>query len=89
MSLTLSQLRNLHTIIQTYYKRWVSEAPQSYKQDKFILDRVPIVITSRYGQNQDLGITADDMERDAASWARDRDFTQVRYISIAIATHIK
>jgi hypothetical protein len=68
---------------------WVRLAPPSYKDDGFLNHRTPIIITSRYGQNQELGSDEEDGAVDAENWEVDRDYGLIRYISVAIATHIR
>lgn len=68
------------------YSSWLRLAPAEYKEDNFFLERVPIVITSHYGQNQQLGHQPRE-ERD--NWNRDRDFSRVRFVTVALATHLR
>lgn len=87
--LALRDLRKLDTAIITYYRQWVDEAPAKYKEDGWLLGNVPITITSRYGQDQDLGLEEDSYEEAAQNWNQDHNFTPVRYMTIALATHIQ
>lgn len=68
------------------YEQWVQSAPASYKQDSFLQDRYPVAITSRYGQNQELGL---NIEEEIVNWDRDRNFERIRYVTVAIATHLR
>jgi hypothetical protein len=67
----------------------VDNSPDEYKADNFLIDNLPLVITSRYGQNQHLSLAQDDEDEDAENWKKDRDFTRIRYIFLAIATQLR
>jgi hypothetical protein len=71
------------------FGQWVEDAPDSYKDDQFLLERTPIIITSRYGQNQDIAVNVVDAAADEENWQADRDFSQIRYVTMAIATHLR
>jgi hypothetical protein len=60
-------------------------APETWKEDGFLVERFPICITSRYGQDQEIGI---DPEAEGANWYYDRDFSRIRFLNVAIATHL-
>jgi hypothetical protein len=86
--LNLEKLKKLHQVIRGGFEEWVLEAPESYKDD-FLMDRTPIVITSRYGQNQSIGVQEEDVGIDECNWDLERDFELIRYITVAIATHVR
>jgi hypothetical protein len=85
--LNLTEIRVLDTAIQTWYNQWVEQAPAAYKLDQFLTHRIPVAITSIYGQNQPLLITENHDAEDAANWERSRDFSRLRYISFSLASH--
>jgi hypothetical protein len=87
--LTLNDLKALDAAIKRWYTTWIHEAPNSYKSDGFFVDRIPIAITSIYGQNQPLAIWDDDANEDTENWSRSRDFTKLKYISVSIASHFE
>jgi len=89
INLTLNSLKALDKGIRRWYAPWVQEAPESYKSDKFFIDRIPISVTSMYGQNQPLAIWDDDAVEDTDNWSRSRDFTKLRYVSVSIASHFE
>lgn len=69
------------------WHHWVQNAPNSWKDDGFITENVPVALTMRYGQNQMLDTdTAADWERN--NWNRDRDLQHIRTLSLSIAHHI-
>lgn len=78
-------LNLLDEALRTRYNCWVQRAPEAYTADKFFQDRVPIIVTSSYGQNQPIGLNPRE-ERE--NWRRDRDFSRVRFMTIALATHL-
>lgn len=88
VSLKFLKLRELDWKIQLGFAGWVDGAPIAYKDDGFIVDWTPMVITSHYGQNQDIGITAADVAADEDNWWTDQDFSQIQYITMELATHV-
>lgn len=85
VSLNLQMLKRLDKALRTEYHSWVETAPSAYKEDKFFQERVPIIVTSSYGQNQRIGLKPGE-ERE--NWQRDRDFSKVRFMTVALATHL-
>ena len=81
-------MKDLDKAIVDDYIDWVRSAPPEYRNDLFLEDRYPVVITSRYGQNQEIGVHIDDMEEEGLNWYRDRQFSRIRYMSVAIAVHL-
>ena len=75
-------------IINSYHS-WLDDAPRDYIEDNFFKSRVPIAITSRFGQNQRLAESPRDREEELFNWARDRDYSRIRYVTLALATHIR
>jgi hypothetical protein len=82
-------LKIFHDAIKRWYPIWIQDAPHSYKSDAFFDDRIPIAVTSIYGQNQPLAMWDDDAEEDTQNWSRSRDFTKLKYISVSIASHFE
>lgn len=77
-------LHKLDKAIVGGYASWVQLAPGDYK-DGFFTDRIPIIVTSTYGQNQRLGLHP---TVESKNWHRDRDFSKVRFMTVALATHL-
>lgn len=89
ITLHLVDLRSLDRAIVLWYNVWVSEAPQQYTSDGFLAHRIPVAITSLYGQNQPLPVREDDDAEESANWSRTRDFNRIKYMSLSIATHLE
>jgi hypothetical protein len=87
--ITVSSARRLDEQIIQSYKPWLQSAPASYTKDHFFTDSFPITITSRCGQNQQIFCATDGLEYDEedASWSRLCNFSQIKYLSTAIASH--
>jgi hypothetical protein len=49
---------------------------------------VPISIAVRYGQNQPI-VNRDSLNQEATNWLRERNYSQVRHLAVAIATNIR
>jgi hypothetical protein len=82
--LRLIDVTRLHDQMQNY-EDWVAAAPDQYTNDNFLTANLPILVTSRYGQNQPLGTN----DEETASWfKRFRKFQNIRYVSVALATDI-
>ena len=85
-------LRNLHKLnsqIIARYEQWVDDVPNDYTEDGFFNQRHPICITSRYSQNQEMEMDDEHLEEEADNWNRERDFSKVRYLTCAIASHLQ
>jgi hypothetical protein len=87
--LNLSHLKALDRQIILNYDKWVADAPETYQQDNFLHSRHPITVTSIYGQNQPLSISEDDDPEDFDNWARYHDFSNIRYVTLSLATHLR
>ena len=90
LSMPLSKTRQLHHEIGRSYRSWVNDAPTSYTEDGFFVDSFPIAITSRCGQNQRFSHVAkgNDYEKEKLSWNKLRDFSQIKYLSLAVASQL-
>lgn len=87
ISLKFRSLLDFDREIQSGYHAWVENAPPEWKEDQFFIERFPICVTSRYGQDQDIG-DENELEEEALNWFLDRDFSRVRFFNVAIATHL-
>ncbi|TFK59308.1 hypothetical protein BDN72DRAFT_865263, partial [Pluteus cervinus] len=83
------QLRRLHKIFKTEWDPWVQEAPDFWLQDGWLLQHVPISISYRYGQNQRIFESPDTIHDEAANWRNEYDFMNIRFMSLALASHLK
>ena len=90
LAIQLSKAQQLHEKISTSYRPWLAAAPPSYTDDGFFMDSVPIAITSRCGQNQKIGslTRGEQYNQEIFSWNRRCDFSQVKHVSFALASHV-
>jgi hypothetical protein len=92
LDMTVTETRRLHNQIVQDYESWIDQAPLSYKEDGFFISSVPITVTSCCGQNQQVHCPipgqVENYEEDVDSWSRIRDFSQIKYVSLAIASHV-
>ncbi|KAM6489215.1 hypothetical protein JOM56_015385 [Amanita muscaria] len=88
-NLNLNALQRLDDTIRDEYQNWVDEAPLFYLEDDFLTSRVPVAITSRFGQNQQLAESRADRDQEVLNWAQDRDYKRIRYLTIALASHLR
>lgn len=71
------------------YDDFVANAPPSWLKDGWLQQHIPISVACRYGQNQPIASTDRHALRvEARNWNLERDYTNIRYMSMAIATHI-
>lgn len=66
----------------------MNEAPEDWRRDGFLVDRSPIVVTSRFGQNARVGIPGHEAD-EALDWRLERDYSKVAFLTVAIATSIR
>ncbi|KIL55211.1 hypothetical protein M378DRAFT_182284 [Amanita muscaria Koide BX008] len=88
-NLNLNALQRLDDTICDEYQNWVDEAPLFYLEDDFLTSRVPVAITSRFGQNQQLAESRADRDQEVLNWAQDRDYKRIHYLTIALASHLR
>lgn len=89
LTLHLHNLESLDEAIRLWYPIWVRDAPEQYKTDNFLLNRIPIVVSSLYGQNQPLPVSSEYDAEESGNWSCSRNFNEIRYISFSLATHFE
>lgn len=82
-------MKRLDRMIVRSYHDWVEDAPEEYKADDFLTSRIPVAVTTRFGQNQKLASSVELRNQEQGNWARDRDYSRIRYLTIALASHIR
>ena len=86
--LNLENVRSLDDLLVAGFRGWVNRAPAHWKADGFLMDNSPIIVTSCFGQNAAIALKGNE-RREAAAWDRDRDYSKIAFITVAIATSIK
>ena len=84
----MQDLKTLDAKLVAGYHDWVDAAPDHWKTDGFLTKHSPIVVTSCFGQNTAIGLEGEE-DVEAAAWDRDRDFSKVAFLTVAIATSIQ
>ncbi|KAG2029044.1 hypothetical protein BDR03DRAFT_1018980 [Suillus americanus] len=89
INLRLEDLKALHRYIVSDWDEWVHKAPASWKDDGWLQSRAPLSIACRYGQNQAIA-SLDPAARgvEEANWQAEREYSDIRYMSMAIATDL-
>jgi hypothetical protein len=82
-------MKALDVAIVDHYHNWVNCAPRDYVEDEFFSTRIPVAVTSRFGQNQQLSQTATHRQVERLNWTNDKDYSRIRYVTLALATHIR
>lgn len=87
-SLRLQDVQSLHTAVVEQYIEWVEHAPNGWFKDTFFADSRPMFITCLFGQDQPICLANEhNMERNI--WKSERDYTKMKYVSVALATNIR
>lgn len=73
-----------HSSIESY-RNWRSQAPASWTSNKWFMTRVPLMVASRYGQNEPLEFT----ESTADHFHGQLRWKDMRWISFALATQLE
>jgi hypothetical protein len=81
-------MKRLDDSIQNLYNQWILDAPAGYFDDDFFTSRVPVAITSRFGQNQQLARNREEELQERTNWRQERDYSRIRYITLAVASHV-
>jgi len=89
INLNLAALKNLDRAIVEFYEEWIEDAPAQYTEDGFFPMRRPVAVTSRFGQNQKLADTEELRVEERGNWTRECDYKRIRFITIALATHLR
>ncbi|KAI9430746.1 hypothetical protein H4582DRAFT_2086078 [Lactarius indigo] len=80
--------RQLDELMSEGYEEWVENAPSSWKKDGFLEKHSPIVVTSRYGQNVEIGEVGNE-KVEGSNWEKERDYSKVAFTTVALATLIE
>lgn len=86
LPLTLAECKRLDRFIQEEWDGWVQAAPESWKRDGFLTSNVPIAITMRYGQNQEIVSNPDNADEERRVWNQDHVYTHLRQCTFSIAS---
>lgn len=84
----MEDVQDLDDLIVDGYDAWVNDAPDGWKVDGFLVERSPIVVTSRFGQNARIAVPGNEAQ-EAEAWERERDYSKLAFVTFAIATSIK
>lgn len=68
---------------------WYRGAPEPYRDDPFMAGAMPICVSVAYGQNQDIMTEGVPMSTHRLTWSNQRDYNEARFVSFALASHIK
>lgn len=92
IDMTLPPFKQLHDVLVDQWDAWVDAAPQDYKVDGFLTNHVPVAVTIRYGQNQEIcsqkALELHNLDAQRDVWLKDHQFTNLMEFSFALATHI-
>lgn len=83
----LVEMRAFHSGIRNRWVPWVRDAPASWKADGFLLNHVPISVACRYGQNRKIAVPNSEAA-EFEVWDKERNYSRIRHVSMALATHI-
>ena len=86
--LNVELLAQLDNLIVAGFDEWVDASPDAWRRDRFLTDNSPIVVTSCYGQNAAIALEG-NRRAEAAGWDRDRDYSKIAFLTVAIATSIQ
>lgn len=88
----LEQTKALHDAIRELWPGYRSQAPTHFKASTIFATSTPIIVTARVGQNQEVYVANPDhdaLENYQRSWRNLRDYSKIRYMTVALATHIQ
>ncbi|KAG1803891.1 uncharacterized protein HD556DRAFT_1303877 [Suillus plorans] len=89
LTLRLDDLKSLHQIMVSVWDAWVEEAPPSWKVDGWLESHVPLSVACRYGQNQPItSLDPNARSVEERNWQVEREYSNIRYLSMAIATDL-
>lgn len=78
----------LHRLLVDSYGTWEASLPMPWRT--LLNDRTPIFFTSRWGQNWRFPLMYSPKDDDlCTAWIGDRNLAKIRFISLALATHLR
>jgi hypothetical protein len=86
-TLNADQVRQLDKIIRTGWRRWVDGLP-SWLSDDWLIQRGPVAILKKYGQDLPYGRPADQAQEESI-FEDECKYSNIRYYSFAVATPIR
>lgn len=86
--LNFEDVKDLDTDMVDKYDDWVDCAPVHWKLDGFLQNNSPIVVTSRFGQNALIAAPGNE-DKEADIWNKQRDYSKIAFLTVAIATEIE
>jgi hypothetical protein len=88
IKLNFEELKSLDELLVASFDRWVHDAPEHWKADRFLLDNAPLVVTSCFGQNVEIAVPGNEAQ-EALNWYGERDYNKIAFLTVALATSIK
>jgi hypothetical protein len=87
----LDKAQQIHHAIGQAWKDFVNEVPATWSGDYDLGEMSPIFISIRYGQNNPLRseVNGNSFIHEAAGWQSARRYDKLRFMSFAIASHIR
>ncbi|KAG0697258.1 hypothetical protein DFH29DRAFT_1022910 [Suillus ampliporus] len=87
--LRLQDVLELNRLIISEWDDFVANAPPAWTSDGWLQQHIPLSVACRYGQNQPIASTDQHaLHVEARNWHHERDYSRIRYLSMAVATHI-
>lgn len=86
---SLERVKRFCDLFASKWAEFVSESP--WTDDEFLVERVPLAVTVRYGQNAQVCYTDTDFDwvnEECKDWKEVRRWKCIRYVTMALATHI-
>jgi hypothetical protein len=77
----------LNSVFSRSWHDWFHNSP--WVDDVFLANRVPVALSIRYGQDLSILCRPDGLRMERTAWNKHRLWGDLRYVSVALATHIR
>ena len=86
--MNLDNVQEIHETFADEWTKFVEEMPAAWKADQFFVHHKPVIISSRFGQNTPIGVPL-MLSKEAEKWDDTRTWSELKYVSMAIASEIQ
>jgi hypothetical protein len=81
-------MTELDAIVKQYWRTWILNDECPWRHDLFLAGRMPVAVSVRYGQNIPI-CEPGKHDEELQMWEQSRRWGMLRFVSIALATHIR
>ncbi|TFK58781.1 hypothetical protein BDN72DRAFT_906417 [Pluteus cervinus] len=89
VELAYAPAQDVSTMMYDKYHGYFQNSPASWQEDGFFAGHIPLSVSARYGQNQDIVLQQGQFTLQQENWELEHDYSQIRSMSFALASDIQ